>query len=124
VNDAQATVLVFDDERAIRDVMVFALERSGFKVRAFDDAPDGLAWFDGHADEVLVVVLDRMLPSLSGEQVLQALKARRADVKVLVTSGYSDSTTEASMLALGASGFLGKPFRIASLVEAIEALRD
>ena len=119
---SRPTILVFDDERAIRELVGMALEPQGFDVQAFEDGPDGVAWFSEHADRVAGVVLDRMLPTTTGEQVLAQLRAIRPDVPILMTSGYSGPTDEQAMRDIGATSFLGKPFRLKALLEAVNTL--
>jgi two-component system response regulator VanR len=113
-------VLVAEDERRVADAVVRGLRREGVAV---DHAPDGAsALFKARVHDYDVVVLDRDLPELHGDDVCRALAAEQPDTKVLMltASGTLDDLVDG--LALGADDYLPKPFAFAELVARIHAL--
>jgi two-component system, cell cycle sensor histidine kinase and response regulator CckA len=115
----RGTVLVVDDEETVRRVTRRALERMGFEVLTAADGEAGVAAFRARAAEVVCVLLDLTMPGTAGEETLAAMRGIRAEVPVLVMSGYNE---QAAMDRLGAnqtSGFIQKPYDISALGEAV-----
>jgi len=111
------TVLVVDDEADIREVAMHTLSPLGFDVVLAKDGMQAIECFEQHRDEVVLVVLDVTLPRMRGDQVFHELRSRRADVCVLVSSGYSREDTMQRFG--GMAGFLPKPYSPGELVLAI-----
>jgi two-component system, OmpR family, response regulator ResD len=112
-------VLVIDDNPAVQELARTALEREGFRVI---DAFDGAAGLElAGARQPSVVVLDLMLPDMSGEQILRELR-RRSRVPVLILSARADSEQRVHKLELGADDFLPKPFNPRELVARVRAV--
>ncbi|MBX5441057.1 MAG: response regulator transcription factor [Solirubrobacteraceae bacterium] len=113
-------VLVAEDEPRVADAVARGLRREGLAV---DLAPDGeSALFKARVHDYDVVVLDRDLPVLHGDDVCRALAEEQPDTKVLMltASGTLDDLVDG--LALGADDYLAKPFAFAELVARIRAL--
>ena len=112
-------VLVIDDNLAVQELARSVLEREGFRVV---DAVEGAAGLElAGARQPSVVVLDLMLPDMSGEQILQELR-RRSRVPVLILSAKGDAEQRIHKLELGADDFLPKPFHPRELVARVRAL--
>ncbi len=114
---AVATVIVADDDAAIRTVVRRALTRSGYAVRATESAA-GLARLldDGVGD---VVVSDVMFPDGNGLDALPALIARRPGLKVIVVSAQNTLSTAVRATEAGAFDYLPKPFDLDELTRAV-----
>jgi two-component system, OmpR family, response regulator VanR len=113
-------VLVAEDERRVADAVARGLRREGVAV---DVAPDGAsALFKARVVDYDVVVLDRDLPEVHGDDVCRALASEQPDTKVLMltASGTLDDLVDG--LALGADDYLPKPFAFAELVARVHAL--
>jgi DNA-binding response OmpR family regulator len=113
-------VLVAEDERRVADAVARGLRREGLAV---DVARDGAsALFKARVTDYDVVVLDRDLPELHGDDVCRALAAEQPTTKVLMltASGTLDDLVDG--LALGADDYLPKPFAFAELVARVRAL--
>jgi DNA-binding response OmpR family regulator len=113
-------VLVAEDESRMADAIARGLRRHG---AAVDIANDGAgALYKARVHPYDVVVLDRDLPEIHGDDVCRALNAEQPQTKVLMltAAGTVDDLVEG--LALGADDYLGKPFRFAELVARIQAL--
>jgi len=115
------TILVVEDESQLLALTRKALEGRGYRVLAAKDGQEALEVFRGHAQAINLVILDRTLPRLSGEQVLRQMQTLRADVKVLISSG--DASIELSVFP-GALALLRKPYEPSHLCARIRELLD
>jgi len=115
-----ARVLVVDDEPGIRTALVRGLGAEGMEVEAVGDGHAALAAaVTGGFD---VIVLDIILPGLSGYRVLERLRAAGVDTPVLLLSAKDGEFDQADGLDLGADGYLVKPFAFVVLVAQLKAL--
>jgi len=113
-------VLVADDEPGVRRALERGLVAEGMDVAAAADGPSALrAALTGAFD---VVLLDIMLPGLSGYRVLERLRAEGVRTPVLLVSAKDGEVDQADGLALGADGYLVKPFSFRVLVAQVRAL--
>lgn len=112
-------VLVVDDEPGIRRALQRGLTAEGMEVRTANDGPSGLrAALTGAFD---LILLDIMLPGLSGYRVLQQLRAAGLNTPVLLVSAKDGEYDQADGLELGADGYLIKPFSFVVLVAQVRA---
>jgi putative two-component system response regulator len=111
-------ILVIDDEAIVRNVMAEILESSGYEVEVAETAERGLELLDTCDPEL--VVSDVLMPGLSGLELLDALRERRASMPVVLVTGAGtyDILTEA--LAQGAAGLVTKPFSHTQLIDAVD----
>ncbi|HET9254663.1 MAG TPA: response regulator transcription factor [Pseudonocardiaceae bacterium] len=115
-----ARVLVADDEPGVRRALERGLRAEGMEVETASDGPAALrAALTGGFDAVL---LDIMLPGLSGYRVLERLRAARVSTPVLLISAKDGEIDQADGLDLGADGYLVKPFSFVVLVAQLRAL--
>ena len=115
-----ARVLVVDDEPGIRTALVRGLGAEGMEVEAVGDGHAALqAAVTGRFD---VIVLDIILPGLSGYRVLERLRAAGVDTPVLLLSAKDGEFDQADGLDLGADGYLVKPFAFVVLVAQLKAM--
>jgi two-component system response regulator RegX3 len=112
-------VLVVDDEPAIRDIVTYALKREGFDVREAADGEAALASARGEPFDV--VILDLMLPKLSGMEVCRTLRAE-SDVPILILTAKDEEVDRVLGLELGADDYVTKPFSAAELVSRVRAI--
>jgi DNA-binding response OmpR family regulator len=115
-----ARVLVVDDEPGIRTAVARGLTAEGMEVVALGDGSSALhAALTGSFD---VIVLDIILPGLSGYRVLEQLRAAGIDTPVLLVSAKDGEFDQADGLDLGADGYLVKPFAFVVLVAQLRAI--
>ena len=116
------TVLLVEDEDALRTVLRDLLEREGYSVIEAQDGVQALDEIDRHAPDALV--LDLNLPRLDGYQVLNHIRARpgTADLPVLVLTAKGDEDSEVKVFENGANDFITKPFRPRALSARLKAL--
>jgi DNA-binding response OmpR family regulator len=112
-------ILVVDDEPAIRDSVSYALEREGFDVRAAADGEAGLRF--AREERFDAVVLDVMLPGLSGTEVCRRLRAE-STVPILMLTARTAEIDRVVGLELGADDYVAKPFSMPELVARIRAV--
>ena len=116
---AKGTVLVVDDERKIRDTVTLYLERDGYDVLQAGSGEAALkAAGPGHAD---LVVLDLMLPDLSGEEVTEALRAI-SSVPIIMLTAKAQEEDRIAGLQSGADDYMVKPFSPRELVARVDAV--
>ena len=112
-------ILVVDDEPAIRDAVSYALRRDGYEV---EDASDGEAAVEAvRRDSFDLLVLDVMLPKLSGVDVCRTLRAESA-IPIIMLTAKSAEVERVLGLELGADDYVTKPFSMAELVSRVRAL--
>jgi DNA-binding response OmpR family regulator len=117
------SVLVIDDEPRIAEFISRALRADGLSVRSATDGAAGLSLADTGTFDL--VVLDLMMPGVSGHGVLRGLMRSRPHQRVLVLSAISDVGSKVRCLELGAADYLVKPFALAELLARVWArLRD
>jgi two-component system response regulator RegX3 len=112
-------VLVVEDEESISDPLSYLLRQEGFEVAVAATGPDGLAEFDrGGAD---IVLLDLMLPGLSGTEVCRALRVK-SSVPVIMLTARDSEIDKVVGLELGADDYVTKPFSSRELVARVRAV--
>jgi DNA-binding response OmpR family regulator len=116
----QATVLVVEDDPALLSTLAFNLRREGYRVLTADDGERGLALALGEGDRLDLVLLDVMLPRLSGLEVLRRLRAE-ADTPVLILSARAEVDDLVDGFELGADDYITKPFVLRELMARIRA---
>jgi DNA-binding response OmpR family regulator len=113
-------VLVAEDERRLADAIARGLRREGMAV---DLAPDGSdALLKARVIRYDVVVLDRDLPGVHGDEVCRAVRGERPETGILMLTAAGALEDLVEGLSLGADDYLAKPFRFAELVARIHAL--
>ena len=118
----EGLVLIADDEPAVRGAARRVLERAGLTVCVAGDGREALAVFTARQAEIDAVLLDMTMPHLRGDEVYRALRRLRPDVRVVLTSGFSDPALAADS---GAKvEFLPKPWTPQELIAAVCAAID
>ncbi len=112
-------VLVVEDEESFSDALSYRLRREGFEAVVAATGPDALAEFDrGGAD---IVLLDLMLPGLSGTEVCRALRSR-SGVPIIMLTAKDSEVDKVVGLELGADDYVTKPYSARELVARIRAV--
>jgi len=116
----QATVLLVEDDPVLRSTLAYNLSREGFRVLTAGDGESGLQLARHELDRLDVVVLDVMLPGISGFQVLRALRAK-TDIPILMLSARGEEQDRIDGLELGADDYVVKPFALRELMARVRA---
>lgn len=112
-------ILLVEDEKSIRDVVAAYLEREGYWVTAVGDGKAALDQF--HMNKFDVIILDLMLPHVSGEQITQEIR-NTSDVPIIMLTAKGELENRIEGLELGADDYLVKPFSPRELIARVRAL--
>jgi PAS domain S-box-containing protein len=113
------TVLVADDEEAVRDVARMMLEEGGFTVVTAADGLEAVDLFRRSPATISAVVLDMTMPRMGGEEAFRELRRIDPDVRVVLSSGYNEQETVNHFLGKGLAGFIQKPYRTQTLNDRV-----
>ena len=122
-------ILVVDDEERIRDACTMVLEEEGYELATADSGELGLKMIQEHHFDV--ILLDLMMPNLSGLEVLPQIKDQHPDTAVIVITGYATVEHSIEAMKKGAFDFIPKPFTpdqlrtiVAKSIKYTRALQD
>jgi DNA-binding response OmpR family regulator len=120
----QPLVLVADDDQDVRELVVFRLERAGYRVVTAGDGEEAMEV--ALSRRPAVCVIDVMMPKLDGYEVTERLRAsdELAEVAILLLTASVDETSVERGFAAGADDYIKKPFSPAELVERVAAALD
>ncbi|MGB5615790.1 MAG: response regulator [Desulfobacterales bacterium] len=118
------TVLLIDDEQVIIEVGQEILKTLGYNVLVATSGPEALQIFRRKKDAIALVILDMVMPGMSGGETFDQLKTIKPDVRVLLCSGYSLSGQATEILDRGCSGFIQKPFKLKELSFKLREILD
>jgi len=122
----QSMILVIDDEEAIRESLIDILEFNGFQVLAADDGRRGIDLFQQHHAAVGLIILDLLMPGMSGTETLHQLRQIDPTITILLSSGYDED--EIAYLLDGAGvdqaniHFLQKPYSLTTVIGVTRSL--
>lgn len=113
-------VLVVDDDQGVLDVVSYSLRTEGFEVETVMDGAEALSrGLEGSYD---LLILDLMLPSMSGTEVCRQLRAERQTVPILMLTAKDAELDRVLGLEIGADDYVTKPFSQAELLSRVRAL--
>lgn len=112
-------ILVIDDEDAVRNVIGLSLSHLGYEVDTAPSGLEGIEKFRSTEEGYHLVILDLLMPGLSGEETFSRLRSIDHALPVLIVSGFSSENVVQRVLAEGAKDFIQKPFSIEVLSEKV-----
>jgi PAS domain S-box-containing protein len=118
------TVLLVDDEEIILDIGRDLLKAMGCKTLTARGGHEAIELYQNNQDEIDIIILDMIMPNMSGGDVYDRMKEINPDIKVLLSSGYSINDQATDILSRGCNGFIQKPFTINELSAAIRQILD
>ena len=116
------TILLVEDEVALRRLICLCIEKCGYKVLAAKDGAEAIEVFCQHQDQIALVVSDIMMPHVDGFELKQRVATLRPAVKFLFMSGHSEQTIEQRETLAQGCAFLEKPFLPDELTSKIREL--
>lgn len=119
---AHGAVLVIDDDESIRGITQKMLERTGLDVLLAADGEAALDLYRRHAHEIRCVLLDYALTTMSSQITYRGIRKLSPSVKVILTSGFTESEAMSSFNGKGIAAFLPKPFSYQKLVETLHGV--
>jgi DNA-binding response OmpR family regulator len=122
MNEPPFTVLVVDDEPSLRAFVLAALQGGGFHAIEAVNEAQGLALFKQHQGRIKLVILDMVMPGMSGLDLAAELERQRPGIKILYLSGHGSSIAMESILRQSADRVLLKPITGPALLERVSLI--
>ena len=124
IHRGDETVMLVDDEEMILDVGTEFLKLMGYRVLTAENGTQALQLYEEKRDEIALVILDMVMPDMTGGDCFDKLRDVNPTVKVLLSSGYSVDGQASKILDRGCNGFIQKPFKIEHLSKKIREILD
>ena len=118
------TILLVDDEKVTLEVTKDLLEYIGYRIYVAGSGQEAIALYMEKKSEIDMVILDMIMPGISGGKTFDRLRKINADVSVLLSSGYSKEGQAQEILDRGCNGFIQKPFHIDQLSQIVRNILD
>lgn len=116
--EQRETILLVEDEPAVRQLFSMALSRAGYCVHEARNGQEALKVFDQHGESIDLLLTDMRMPFMGGAELARNLRSRRRTLKLLCISGYAGTETEF------AEDFLAKPFSRDALLAKVREVLD
>jgi len=120
----RGTILLVDDEKIIIDVSIEMLKKLGYRTLKAISGREAISEYQANSEKIDLVILDLIMPKISGGEVFDKLKEINPQVKVLLSSGYSVDGQATEILKRGCNGFIQKPFNMEELSRKINKILD
>lgn len=124
MTEEKSTILLVDDDADTRASMLRVLEKKGYRVLDADGPERATETAREHGDEIDVVVLDVIMPGMSGISVADRLQDAIDDLRILYVSGYIEGELPERHETPGRSAFLQKPFTVEQLLAEVRGLLE
>ncbi|OGP68905.1 MAG: hypothetical protein A2W27_07065 [Deltaproteobacteria bacterium RBG_16_44_11] len=118
------TILLVDDEKIVLEVSRELLESMGYRVYSVESGQEAIALFTEKRNEIDLVILDMIMPGISGGETFDRLREINPGIKVLLSSGYSLNGEAQTIMDRGCKGFIQKPFQIEKLSQKVREMLD
>jgi len=116
------TVLIVDDEKLVIDVGSQMLSKLGYQVLVANNGDEAIEIYRTRQDSIKLVILDMIMPKMSGSETFDRLKAIDTNVCVLLSSGYSINGEATAIMKKGCHGFIQKPFNLEQLSQKVRTV--
>lgn len=116
------TILLIDDEEMIIDVTRAILEKLGYTVLSAGTGHEAIDVYKANKESIALVIIDMIMPGMSGGETFDALKKINPDVKVILSSGYSLTGQAMEIMERGCRAFIQKPFNIQALSRKVRGV--
>ncbi len=118
------TILLVDDEEVILTVTREILENLGYLVLSASNGQEAISLYQQKNKEISIVILDMIMPDLKGSQTYDQLKEIDAEVKVLLSSGYSIDGQATQLIERGCKAFIQKPYTVSELSQKVREVLE
>ena len=118
------TVLVVEDEEALRLLLEDVLRAKGYQVLTAGDGMEGLTSYEQHKDSIAAVLTDMGLPKLSGYDMFQKIRELNPRARVILASGYLNPALKSKLFVAGAKAFIAKPYQTADVLRKLREVLD
>jgi len=116
------TVLVVEDEGAVRELAVYILRRQGYTVLEASDGRKALQLTQDHRGEIHLLLTDTVMPHMNGTSLANQFRSLRPKTKIILMSGYADETIINETKQTGPIAFIPKPFSATELVHKVRSV--
>jgi PAS domain S-box-containing protein len=120
--NGRKTILVIEDEEPVRGMLLMRLNNLGYNTIAAADGEEGVSVFSAHSNEIDLVLLDFLMPRMNGVEAFEKLINIKPDVKVILSSGYTEDDVWKSFLGKRPAGFLNKPYKAEAVKDELDRL--
>ncbi len=117
-------ILIVDDEESIRFLAKDILEGHGYTVLLAENGAEAINVYTKKRDEIDLVILDIVMPKMGGKKTFLRLKKINPEVKVLLSTGYSQNGKAKEILDSGVKGFIQKPYQVNKLLSKVRSVLD
>ncbi len=124
IKPGKGTIFMVDDEEIIIDVSIEMLKKIGYRVLKALSGKEAISEYQASSAKIDLVILDLIMPKISGSEVYDKLKEINPQVKVLLSSGYSVDGQATEILKRGCNGFIQKPFNMEELSRKVNEILD
>ncbi len=112
-------VLLVDDEPVVRELGTTILKQLDYRPIVAEDGLAGIDLYQKHRDEIAAVILDLIMPNMSGIDVLRRLRLANENVKIIVSTGYAKEELLHAVMDMKPTGFLRKPYKVQEMADAL-----
>jgi PAS domain S-box-containing protein len=120
----QETILVVEDEEALRGLVAELLHSYGYTVLQAQDGMEGLAMFDEHRGKIDTIITDMGLPRMSGADMFAKIRAIDPEARVILASGYLEPGLKSRLFNAGAKAFIQKPYQPHEILRIVREVLD
>ena len=120
--NSKPVVMVVDDEPMVLEVSSLMIESLGNAIESYLSPSEALEAFKNNPEHYDLIVIDMVMPNLSGKELFIKLKEIRPDVRAVISSGYQLNESNNELLELGIKGFISKPFTIDNLKDTLSSV--
>ena len=122
IKKGEGLILIVDDEKIMRGTAAQILETCGYRTIEAENGKEGVEAYRAGQEEITAVLLDMVMPEMSGKEAYIKLKEINPDIKVILSSGFQQDKRVQEVLILGVNSFIQKPYTLKTLSEAIDKL--
>ena len=124
IKGGSETILLVDDEEAIRELSEDILTRFGYTVFIAPDGESALEIYSQNKEEINLIILDIIMPGMGGRHCLEKLLKMNPRLKVIIASGYSINGPTKEVIEAGAKGFISKPYDMRGMLKTVRKILD
>jgi DNA-binding response OmpR family regulator len=121
-NHGRRSILVVDDDSDMRHVLSDFLQRSGYRVIEAANGQEGISVIE--SERIDVVILDKEMPGMNGLDVLSVVRHRCPRLPIIFITAFGGHEDEDESRRRGARFYIEKPFRVASVVDAVQSVLE
>jgi len=120
----EETILVAEDDPMVRDIARRILEKAGYTVVAAADGEEALERFEASRDDIALVLLDAIMPKLTGHEVCVRIRAMKPETKIVFCTGYDPETAQSDFIRRQSLRLIEKPFASEVLLRTVREVLD